>query len=90
MLSLPTTTTLSKIRHVRIIDSTQFRFEEEFYNLGDFISHVPGLRLETLTILDDDTAIAFQHFVNCVKHSCGWRELRFVTDSTLLYTPKVT
>jgi hypothetical protein len=75
-------TTLSKIRHVRIIDCTRFRFKDIAFGLSYFILHAPGLRLDMLTILDDDTAASFRHFEDYVQHSCGWRELRCVIDSS--------
>lgn len=78
---------LSKIRHVRVIECTPYAFnlEEgggETFPLSTLITSIPGLRLETLTIVRDTWTDSLNFFADYVRYSRGWRELRCVLSST--------
>ncbi|KAF2688852.1 hypothetical protein K458DRAFT_400968 [Lentithecium fluviatile CBS 122367] len=87
LTALPTKI-LSQIRHVCVIECTPYAFDldehsDETFPLSTLISHIPGLRLDTLTIVRDSMTESLDFFADYIKHGCGWRELRCVMSSTL-------
>lgn len=82
-------TALSQIRHVRVggdsvvltpIDDEYS--EDEYYRFVWAIKLLPGLCLDTLTVLGPSTSngiLAYDTLDGLIKHGNGWKELRFIT-----------
>lgn len=89
---------LAKIRHLRVRGSI---FREWLpvgrrivllpgfqYSLAHYMSLIPGLRLDTLTVLDSylatDLGASFDSVTTLIKYGLGWKELRVITRDTIL------
>lgn len=91
-LSVLPLTTLSQIRHVRVggapvvltpIDDEDG--EDVYYRLVWIIKLLPGLCLDTLTVLGPSSSkgvIAYDTLGGLIRHGNGWRELRFITRNS--------
>lgn len=82
---------LSQIRHLRINGETAFlwwngREENEarvYYWLPAFMKFLPGLRLDTLTIMDGSgDLITYEGIDALVKYGEGWKQLRCISHSS--------
>lgn len=79
--------TVSKIRHLRLVGSPMMRYLKGFDDLmyrQDSVFHlVPTLRLDCLTIVAiAPPASAYDAITNLISRSNGWKELRFITLSS--------
>ncbi|RYP09133.1 hypothetical protein DL765_008558 [Monosporascus sp. GIB2] len=82
---------LSKMRHLRVRGrklELGFRGGSNFracYSLASTLKLLPGLRLDTLTVLGDaDYRHGYETLDELVREGSGWRELRFVSPSCAL------
>ncbi|KAI0548471.1 hypothetical protein F4679DRAFT_585461 [Xylaria curta] len=84
--------TLSKIRHMRIIaENLRFRLgfgRSRWYHTVHFLKLLPGLRLDTLTVIGTYDGKRNYHILNMfIRHGQGWKELRYISPSQLLGFP---
>ncbi|KAL2012117.1 hypothetical protein VTN00DRAFT_4835 [Thermoascus crustaceus] len=87
-LSTLSSTTLSQIRHVRVhnwpfplmIDTVRKRY----YWLLSALELLPGLRLDTLTVVEQSglRREVYNAVEKLIKYGTGWRELHFIHRST--------
>ncbi|KAF2854968.1 hypothetical protein T440DRAFT_514025 [Plenodomus tracheiphilus IPT5] len=79
--------TVSKIRHVRLVGSPMMRYLKGFDDLmyrQDSVFHlVPALRLDCLTIIAvAPAAPEYDAVTNLINRGNGWKELRYITRSS--------
>jgi len=86
--------TVSRIRHLRLIGSPMMRylkgFDDLMYRHESIFQLVPALRLECLTIFAiAPAAPEYDALTNLVNRGNGWKELRYVTrnSSMLGFSP---
>ncbi|KAI0862893.1 hypothetical protein F4860DRAFT_102386 [Xylaria cubensis] len=80
---------LSKIRHMRILwETLKFEFAHgasRYYRIVHFLKLLPGLRLDTLTVIDTYNSRRSYDILNMlIRYSQGWKELRFISGYTSL------
>src|SRR2546429_1002562 len=95
-LSTLPSTTLSQIRHVRtggrpLMLQPIGDDDDVYYRLVWALKLLPGLRLNTLTVLGSSGGeIAYDTLEGLIKYGNGWKELHFITpNSTMLGFAKV-
>ncbi len=83
--------TLSQIRHVctrghTLMLSPPDSDDDVFYRLVWALKLLPGLQLETLTVLGQSQGLMnYDTLEGLIKHGDGWKELHYITrDSTML------
>ncbi|EOA88534.1 hypothetical protein ACJQWK_01511 [Exserohilum turcicum] len=79
--------TVSRIRHVRLIGSPMMRylkgFDDLMYRHESIFQLLPALRLDCLTIFAvAPAAPEYDALTNLVNRGNGWRELRYITRSS--------
>ncbi|WYZ44853.1 hypothetical protein EsH8_VIII_000169 [Colletotrichum jinshuiense] len=80
--------TISKLRHMRVLGNNLALVSEEakgfvYYELHSALKLLPGLRLDTLTVLG--TSIPKTSYVvldGLIRDSYGWRELRYISHTS--------
>ncbi|KAF4978265.1 hypothetical protein FZEAL_5322 [Fusarium zealandicum] len=79
---------LPKVRHLHVSgDSLLLKSTEgsTFYFLVSLLKLLPGLQLETLTVMSPSAAQGSNETLNClIRESCGWKKLRYVSHSSKL------
>lgn len=89
-LSLLPLNTLSQIRYVRVRGETlmlSYDYDQDVYHrLVWTLKLLPGLRLDTLTVLGlSDGIMDYDTLGGLIRHGNCWKELRYITrDSTML------
>ena len=85
LTSLPLAT-LSKLRKLRIVGDPlllSYGYDDVFYRLSSTLALLPGLRLDTLTVLGTRTAsVSYQTLDRLIEESRGWKELRYICHSS--------
>ncbi|KAI1755825.1 hypothetical protein F4782DRAFT_527181 [Xylaria castorea] len=80
--------TLSKIHHVRIRgDTLVLRWPDDvfYYRLVHALKLLPGLRLDTLTVLNlYGGPVNYGVLNTLIRYSQGWKELRFISQTSSL------
>jgi hypothetical protein len=79
--------TLSKIRHLRLIGSPMMRylkgFDDLMYRHENIFQLLPALRLDCLTIFAIASAAPeYDAITNLINRGNGWKELRYITRSS--------
>ncbi len=87
-LTALTADTLARIRHLRVRGDTLLPSapgHSTHYRLTSALKLLPGLRLDTLTVLRGcSDAISYDTLGGLVAESDGWRELRYVSHTSTL------
>lgn len=92
LTALPTDT-LSKIRHVRVRGDallpcwSGYDYNLHYYRLASAFKLLPGLQLDTLTVLRGccPDAVSYDTLSALIAEGDGWKELRYIShNSTLL------
>ncbi|KAH8586940.1 hypothetical protein B0O99DRAFT_472899, partial [Bisporella sp. PMI_857] len=81
--------TLSQIRHLRTRGHPlilPFEDDDVYYRLAWALKLLPGLRLDTLTVLGSSSGmINYDNLGGLIQHGNGWKELHYITkDSSML------
>ncbi|KAH8656437.1 hypothetical protein BGZ61DRAFT_372166 [Ilyonectria robusta] len=78
--------TLFKMRHLRVMgDPLMLSYEDGdvYYRLASTLRLLPGLRLDTLTVLGTPPyQVSYDTLNGLISESCGWKELRYISDSS--------
>ncbi|KID96849.1 hypothetical protein MAJ_07235, partial [Metarhizium majus ARSEF 297] len=87
-LTALSTATLSKIRHLRIRGETlmlSFGDEDVYYRLVHILKLLPGLQLDTFTVLNMyGESVSYDVLNTLIKYGEGWKELRFISHGSSL------
>jgi hypothetical protein len=87
--------TVSKIRHMRIGGrdlklSWPGESHEDFYRTSWVLKLLPGLQLDTLTVLGPVRGHAsYEIMSELIQHGTGWRELHFITPTSNILRFKI-
>ncbi|RYP02220.1 hypothetical protein DL764_005900 [Monosporascus ibericus] len=77
---------LPKIRHLRVLGDTlmlSFGDDDVYYRLASTLALLPGLRLDTLTVLGlRANDVSYDTLNGLIRESCGWKELRYISHSS--------
>lgn len=77
---------LAKVRHVRVRGETQmlsFGDDDAYYRLVHLLPLLPGLQLDTLTVLNMySNSVTYDTLNTLIMYSNGWKELRFISHSS--------
>ncbi|RYP77338.1 hypothetical protein DL771_001133 [Monosporascus sp. 5C6A] len=81
---------LPKMRHLRVLGDTLMLSygdedgdEDVYYRLASTLRLLPGLRLDTLTVLGVRTKeVSYDTLNGLIRESCGWKELRYISHSS--------
>ncbi|KAK4502986.1 hypothetical protein PRZ48_006413 [Zasmidium cellare] len=75
-----------QIRHLRVSGlplMLSFEDDDVYYRTAQALKLLPGLNLDVLTVLGDRTPdVSYQTLDMLIRHSNGWKELRFISHNS--------
>lgn len=80
--------TISKLRHMRVLGNNLALVSDEakgfvYYELHSALKLLPGLRLDTLTVLGTSIPkISYVVLDGLIRDSYGWKELRYISHTS--------